>query len=44
MTTLPSLSHWGAFFAEVGADGQLQVSPHPADPAPTPLLENLKAT
>ena len=44
MTTLPSTSHWGAFFAEVDADGQLQVSPHPADPAPSPLLENLRAT
>src|SRR3954451_23556177 len=44
MTNLPSTSHWGAFLAEVDANGQLQVSPHPSDPAPSPLLANLTAT
>ncbi|EOD66585.1 hypothetical protein, partial [Amycolatopsis vancoresmycina] len=37
----PSTSHWGAFSAEVDADGRLRVEPHPADPAPSPLLGNL---
>ncbi|MET0134940.1 MAG: molybdopterin-dependent oxidoreductase [Kibdelosporangium sp.] len=41
MTGQPSTSHWGAFLAEVGTDGQLNVTPHPADPAPSPLLGNL---
>ncbi|TCO49775.1 molybdopterin-dependent oxidoreductase [Actinocrispum wychmicini] len=44
MTILPSTSHWGAFLAEVDQDGELRVRPHPADPAPSPLLDNLKAT
>ena len=39
----PSTSHWGAFSAEVDADGRLRVEPHPADPAPSPLLGNLAA-
>jgi biotin/methionine sulfoxide reductase len=38
----PSTSHWGAFSAEV-EDGRLRVVPHPADPAPSPLLGNLAA-
>jgi biotin/methionine sulfoxide reductase len=43
MTLRPSTSHWGAFLAELGADGRLTVVPHPEDPAPSPLLENLPA-
>ncbi|MFI5586152.1 molybdopterin-dependent oxidoreductase [Amycolatopsis sp. NPDC051758] len=39
----PSTSHWGAFSAEVDTDGRLRVVPHPADPAPSPLLGNLAA-
>ncbi|MEV4146210.1 molybdopterin-dependent oxidoreductase [Amycolatopsis sp. NPDC049691] len=39
----PSTSHWGAFSAEVDPDGRLRVEPHPADPAPSPLLGNLAA-
>jgi biotin/methionine sulfoxide reductase len=44
MTIQPSTSHWGAFLAEVDQDGQLRIHPHPADPAPSPLLANLTAT
>jgi biotin/methionine sulfoxide reductase len=44
MTLRPSTSHWGAFLAEVDQHGQLNVRPHPADPAPSPLLGNLTAT
>jgi biotin/methionine sulfoxide reductase len=43
MTLRPSTSHWGAFLAEIDPDGRLKVVPHPADPAPSPLLENLPA-
>jgi biotin/methionine sulfoxide reductase len=43
MTILPSTSHWGAFFAEVDQHGRLRITPHPADPAPSPLLANLAA-
>ncbi|WP_328649314.1 molybdopterin-dependent oxidoreductase [Amycolatopsis sp. NBC_00348] len=38
----PSTSHWGAFSADV-ENGRLRVVPHPADPAPSPLLGNLAA-
>ncbi|MEA5362464.1 molybdopterin-dependent oxidoreductase [Amycolatopsis sp., V23-08] len=38
----PSTSHWGAFSADV-TGGRLRVVPHPADPAPSPLLGNLAA-
>ncbi|MBP2330291.1 biotin/methionine sulfoxide reductase [Kibdelosporangium banguiense] len=41
MTLRPNTSHWGAFLAEADADGRLTIVPHPADPAPTPLLDNL---
>src|SRR3954453_1389895 len=39
----PSTSHWGAFSAEVDAEGRLRGEPPPADPAPSPLLGNLGA-
>jgi len=39
--TVPHLSHWGAFQATV-SDGRLvAVEPHPHDPAPTKLLDNV---
>ncbi|MER5392865.1 molybdopterin-dependent oxidoreductase [Saccharopolyspora sp. NPDC002686] len=43
-TWLPSSSHWGAFRAATDADGTLHVEPHPADPAPSPLLGNVPGT
>ncbi|KAA5834433.1 molybdopterin-dependent oxidoreductase [Saccharopolyspora hirsuta] len=43
-TWLPSSSHWGAFRAATDPDGTLHVEPHPADPAPSPLLGNLAGT
>ncbi|MGH7912456.1 MAG: molybdopterin-dependent oxidoreductase [Candidatus Dormibacteraceae bacterium] len=36
----PHLSHWGAFLAAPAGD-EIAVSPHPLDPAPSPLLRNL---
>ncbi|WP_167101431.1 molybdopterin-dependent oxidoreductase [Amycolatopsis granulosa] len=41
MRLRPSTSHWGAFSAAPDEDGNLEVVPHPADPAPSPLLGNL---
>ncbi|WP_232664003.1 molybdopterin-dependent oxidoreductase [Pseudonocardia sp. TRM90224] len=35
-----SSSHWGMFEARPVGDG-VQVRPHPADPAPSPLLDNI---
>ncbi|WP_194915825.1 molybdopterin-dependent oxidoreductase [Catenulispora rubra] len=45
-TTFPTTSHWGAYSvrvddADVAADGGIAVLPHPADPAPSPLLGNV---
>jgi biotin/methionine sulfoxide reductase len=37
----PTTSHWGAFHVRTDADGGLTVLPHPADPAPSPLLGNV---
>ena len=37
----PTTSHWGAFHVRADADGGLTVLPHPADPAPSPLLGNV---
>jgi biotin/methionine sulfoxide reductase len=37
----PTTSHWGAFSVRVEPDGGLSVLPHPADPAPSPLLGNV---
>jgi biotin/methionine sulfoxide reductase len=39
--TVPTTSHWGAFGVRVAPDGELTVVPHPADPAPSPLLGNV---
>jgi hypothetical protein len=36
-----SSSHWGTFLASTGEDGRLRVRPHPADPDPSPLLDNI---
>lgn len=44
MSLRPSTSHWGAFSAEIDAEGRLRVSAHPDDPAPSPLLGNLPDT
>ncbi|GHE99381.1 biotin transporter BioY [Amycolatopsis deserti] len=41
MRLRPSTSHWGAFSAGLDENGHLQVSAHPEDPAPSPLLGNL---
>ena len=40
-TGSPTTSHWGAFHVGADADGGLTVLPHPADPAPSPLLGNV---
>lgn len=39
---VPHSSHWGAFRARM-EDGRLRITPHPADPDPSPLLRNLPA-
>ncbi|WP_306990486.1 molybdopterin-dependent oxidoreductase [Amycolatopsis thermophila] len=44
MRLRPSTSHWGAFSAGLDENGVLRVAPHPADPAPSPLLGNLPST
>ena len=36
---IPHSSHWGAFSA-LWQDGRLVVRPHPADPDPSPILQN----
>lgn len=39
---MPTTSHWGAFSVRTDADGGIaEVLPHPADPAPSPLLGNV---
>ena len=40
---LPHSSHWGAFSVLL-RDGGIEVKPHPADPAPSPLLDNIPAS
>ena len=40
---LPHSAHWGAFYARSGEQG-IDIVPHPADPAPSPLLGNLPDT
>ncbi|HEV2635409.1 MAG TPA: molybdopterin-dependent oxidoreductase [Actinocrinis sp.] len=40
-TTTSSTSHWGAYLVRKDADGAIAVLPHPADPAPSPLLGNV---
>jgi biotin/methionine sulfoxide reductase len=39
--TLPHLSHWGAFSVTVDGDEIVGVEPHPDDPNPSPLIENV---
>jgi biotin/methionine sulfoxide reductase len=41
MVSSPSTSHWGAFSVRVDRDAVVDVSPHPDDPEPSPLLGNL---
>src|SRR6185312_2354891 len=40
---VPTTSHWGAYLVhrDVSAEGGIAVLPHPADPAPSPLLGNV---
>jgi biotin/methionine sulfoxide reductase len=40
---VPTTSHWGAYLArpDATAEGGIAVLPHPADPAPSPLLGNV---
>ena len=40
---VPTTSHWGAYLVrrDAAADGGIAVLPHPADPAPSPLLGNV---
>ena len=38
---LPTTSHWGAYQVRSGPDGEIVVTPHPDDPAPSPLLGNI---
>lgn len=40
MTDLTHSSHWGVFRAR-WEDGDLQVRPHPGDPDPSPVLDNI---
>lgn len=40
-TISPTTSHRGAFSVQTDADGGIAVVPHPADPAPSPLLANV---
>src|SRR5438067_1885584 len=44
MDLAPSTSHWGAFSAGFEAGGQLRVTAHPDDQAPSPLLGNLPSS
>jgi biotin/methionine sulfoxide reductase len=37
----PTTSHWGAFGVRAGPDGQVTVTAHPGDPAPSPLIGNV---
>ncbi|HEY3867908.1 MAG TPA: molybdopterin-dependent oxidoreductase [Actinocrinis sp.] len=39
--TIPTTSHWGAYRVRRDAGGDITVLPHPADPAPSPLLGNV---
>ena len=41
MTYKPHSSHWGAFSAAVVGD-RIDVVPHPDDPCPSPILDNLR--
>jgi biotin/methionine sulfoxide reductase len=41
MSARPTTSHWGAYRVQAGPDGEIVVTPHPEDPAPSPLLGNI---
>jgi biotin/methionine sulfoxide reductase len=41
MSARPTTSHWGAYRVQGGPDGEIVVTPHPDDPAPSPLLGNI---
>jgi biotin/methionine sulfoxide reductase len=41
VTSSPTTSHWGAYRVQAGPDGQITVTAHPDDPAPSPLLGNI---
>lgn len=38
---LPHSAHWGAFQVARDASGGLRITPHPADPDPSPQIQNL---
>lgn len=40
---LPQKAHWGAFYAKAKPDGALVIRPHPNDPNPSEILNNLVA-
>ena len=41
MSSRPTTSHWGAYRVRTEPDGEIVVTPHPDDPAPSPLLGNI---
>jgi biotin/methionine sulfoxide reductase len=41
MSARPTTSHWGAYRVQAEAGGEIVVTPHPDDPAPSPLLGNI---
>ena len=42
MSSVPTTSHWGAYSVHTDAEtGGIAVTPHPADPSPSPLLGNV---
>ena len=41
MPSVPTTSHWGAYSVRADSGGGIAVTPHPADPAPSPLLGNV---
>ena len=41
MRARPTTSHWGAYRVQGEPDGEIVVTPHPDDPAPSPLLGNI---
>ena len=41
MSARPTTSHWGAYRVQAEPDGEIVVTPHPDDPAPSPLLGNI---
>ncbi len=40
---VPATSHWGAFRVRAQPGGDIEVTAHPDDPAPSPLLGNVPA-